>query len=84
MPDTAEPSRRMLTSQEAAGYTGIPYSTWTKQYKLWEVAYFKIGRRVWFREAEVEAWLQEHHWSGGDQLQLLSTSRARSNACGRK
>jgi excisionase family DNA binding protein len=51
----------MLSMQEAADYTGIPYSTWTKLYQVWDVPHFRIGRRVLFREGEVEAWLQKHH-----------------------
>ena len=75
--------RRMMSMREACEYTAIPYSTWTKHYLLWQVPHYKVGRRIWFRECELEEWLQEHRREV-PQVQLLSTSLARSNAFGRK
>jgi excisionase family DNA binding protein len=53
-------SKRMLSMRAAADYTGTPYSTWTKLYQVWEVPHYRTGRRVWFREGELEGWLQDH------------------------
>lgn len=48
----------LLSTAEAADYCGIPVRTWERNYQVWEVPHFRIGRAIKYRQSELETWLE--------------------------
>lgn len=61
-------SNRVLSMREAAEYLHVAYGTLSRRYRQWGIAHHRIGGkvvsgrmkggRVYFRERNLEAWLE--------------------------
>ena len=53
---------RWLPTKEAATYLGTTQAALRKKVELGEIAYHKLGRRLWFRVDDLDAYMnQERH-----------------------
>lgn len=52
-------SNRMLNTGEAAEYIGIGYKTFLNNWRRWGLKGRRVGRRVMFRERDLEEWLDK-------------------------
>jgi excisionase family DNA binding protein len=48
--------------KETAAWTGFSVSWWYAAVAAKRVPYYKVGKYVKFRRAEIEAWLATQHW----------------------
>lgn len=47
-----------LSTKEAAEYCGIPIRTWERNYQVWEVPHFRVGRRIYYLRHELDTWFE--------------------------
>jgi excisionase family DNA binding protein len=53
---------RWLSTNDAAAYLGTSPAALRKRVELGEVAYHKVGRRLWFRVDDLDAYMnQDRH-----------------------
>jgi excisionase family DNA binding protein len=59
MPQKVQAKPRMLSMQEAAEYIGAKFTTFQYYYieSRWNVPFYRVGRRIVFRESDLENWL---------------------------
>ncbi|MFD1547183.1 helix-turn-helix domain-containing protein [Nonomuraea guangzhouensis] len=50
-------SNRLMSVEEVAAHLGVPKSTVYNRWKPWNLKGHRIGRRVMFRERDVETWI---------------------------
>ena len=53
-------SNRMLNMRETAEFLGVPYKSLQANWRRWEVPAYRIGKRLQFRERDLETWLAKH------------------------
>ena len=53
-------SNRMLNMVEASAFLGVPHATLADKWKTWEMPAYRVGKRLVFRERDLESWLQSH------------------------
>ena len=58
MPDSAR--EHLLNLTDAAAYVGLSKSHFARNYKKWKIPFIKIGRKVLFRRAYLDAFLKRH------------------------
>lgn len=51
-------SNKMVDMYEAASYVGATVGTFRQRYKIWGIPSYRIGRRVMFRERDLESYLE--------------------------
>jgi hypothetical protein len=59
-------SNRMLNMRETAEFLGVPYKSLQGSWYRWELPGIRIGKRVQFRERDLEAWLAKRPATPGD------------------
>lgn len=57
MPASTEPPYD-LTTPDLVAYTGLPKSYWYG--KAAEIPHYKLARKLWWRRADVDAFIQKH------------------------
>jgi excisionase family DNA binding protein len=50
-------SNRLLPMSEAAEYLAHSYKHFAESYRLWHIPFHKVGGRVYFRERDLEGFL---------------------------
>jgi excisionase family DNA binding protein len=51
---------RLLSMHEAASYVGLSYKHFSENYRSWHIPHIRIGRKVMFRPAHLDAFLKRH------------------------
>jgi len=49
----------MLSMRETAEYLGVPVSSVQTHWKRWGLRGYRVGKRVQFRERDLESWLEK-------------------------
>ena len=57
----APPESPLLTAPEAAAYLRVPLRTLRQYVAQRRLAFIKFGRRLFFRQADLDAFIQRHH-----------------------
>lgn len=57
-------NRKLIGLRETAALLDVPVSTLYKRWATWGLIAYRVGRSLKFREAEVEAWLQQQAETG--------------------
>ena len=60
MTDKLGGSNRLLTMMETAEFLGVPHRSLQANWKAWGLPGYRVGKRVQFRERDLERWLAEH------------------------
>jgi len=50
----------LLSLRDAAEYCGLSYHYFARNYRAWHIPYIRIGRKVMFRRAHLDAFLKRH------------------------
>ena len=53
-------SNKLLTMVQTAEYLGVPASTFAHKWREWGLRGYRVGKRVQFRERDLESWLAAH------------------------
>lgn len=53
-------SNKLLSMTDTATFLGVPVSTLQHNWKVWELPGYRVGKRVQFRERDLEQWLLNH------------------------
>ena len=67
MTEQAAPNREILTLKEVEALTGISSRTWRYWRTNGETATprsFKLGRAIYYKRADVEAWIEDRYQDG--------------------
>jgi excisionase family DNA binding protein len=53
-------SNKLLSMPETAEFLGVPVSSLQHYWRSWGLTGYKVGKRVQFRERDLEQWLTQH------------------------
>lgn len=53
-------SNKLITMMQTAEFLGVPPSTLQHNWKAWGLPGYKVGKRIQFRERDLELWLLSH------------------------
>jgi len=59
-------SNRMLNMRETAEFLGVSHKSLQSNWRRWGLPAYRIGKRVQFRERDLEAWLAKQSVTSGD------------------
>lgn len=53
-------SNKLLTMGQTAEFLGVPLRSLQANWRKWELPAYSVGKRIQFRERDLEQWLQNH------------------------